>query len=288
MAFAPNSTVVAVPGAKLGHVQIIRLPPCPAEPLSITTSPTHKHSTLAPVPPKSRKQTASIIVAHTSALSTLTVSPSGAFLATTSSRGTLVRVWDTNSGKMVRELRRGSDQAEIYGVAYRPDEEELCVWSDKGTVHVFAIGYENTVANRTSALSPLSPYLKLPKYFASEWSYCHYRLPPPNIHILPSSNKPTLDPDAGEEEKCVVGWIEVPEEEASQERKKPVYHLLALTYSGGWYRLSVPSPVPQLSNDSPHHSRRQSTGSSDIPEKDSSRVCSLQEFRRFGRWDGWG
>jgi WD repeat-containing protein 45 len=50
-----------------------------------------------------------------------------------------VRVWDAHSGKLVREFRRGSDKAEIYGVAFRPDERELCVWSDKGTIHIFAI-----------------------------------------------------------------------------------------------------------------------------------------------------
>lgn len=39
----------------------------------------------------------------------------------------------------MRELRRGTDKAEIYGVAFRPDEREVCVWSDKGTVHVFSL-----------------------------------------------------------------------------------------------------------------------------------------------------
>ena len=81
----------------------------------------------------------SIIVAHNTALTTLTVPPSGRLLATTSLRGTLVRVWDTATGKQVRELRRGSDQAEIYGVAFRPDETEICAWSDKGTIHIFAL-----------------------------------------------------------------------------------------------------------------------------------------------------
>jgi hypothetical protein len=51
----------------------------------------------------------------------------------------LVRIWDSFTGKLVREFRRGSDKADIYGVAFRPDERELCVWSDKGTVHVFAL-----------------------------------------------------------------------------------------------------------------------------------------------------
>ena len=81
----------------------------------------------------------SVIVAHNTAITTLAVTPSGRLLATTSVRGTLIRVWDTATGKQIRELRRGSDQAEIYGVAFRPDEAEICVWSDKGTIHVFSL-----------------------------------------------------------------------------------------------------------------------------------------------------
>lgn len=48
-----------------------------------------------------------------------------------------MRTWDAVTGKLVREFRRGTDKADIFGVAFRPDECELCVWSDKGTVHVF-------------------------------------------------------------------------------------------------------------------------------------------------------
>lgn len=60
-----------------------------------------------------------------------------------------MRVWDSHTGKLVREFRRGTDKAEIYGVAFRPDERELCVWSDKGTVHVFAL-----VSSGASWVSP--------------------------------------------------------------------------------------------------------------------------------------
>lgn len=86
----------------------------------------------------------SVIIAHNTAITTLTALPSGRLLATTSERGTLVRVWDTHSGNLIRELRRGSDKAEIYGVAFRPDEQDVCVWSDKGTVHVFSLASGST------------------------------------------------------------------------------------------------------------------------------------------------
>lgn len=120
----------------MGHVQLVHLPPCPPPP------PLDPPASILPrkPPPAPAKHPISIIVAHTTALTTLSVPPSGRLLATTSARGTLVRVWDSHTGKLVREFRRGTDKAEIYGVAFRPDERELCVWSDKGTVHVFALG----------------------------------------------------------------------------------------------------------------------------------------------------
>lgn len=139
--------------------------------------------------------------------------------------------------------------------------------------------------NRQSTFQSLSPFLpiKLPKYFASEWSYASYRLPAPTAHIALQSalrgggvrgdggklqhkdSEGIVIPDDGEEigareqqEKCVVGWIEVPvriplpggakKEKVGGKGTKEVdyieemqYQLVALTYSGCWYRLSVPS-----------------------------------------------
>lgn len=58
-----------------------------------------------------------------------------------------MRVWDAVTGNPIDSFRRGSDQAEIYCVAFRPDEKELCVCSDKGTVHVFVL--PDATANNT-------------------------------------------------------------------------------------------------------------------------------------------
>ena len=134
MAAGPYATLLVIAGRQLGHVQLVHLPPCPPAPKSPgSVSPAQKP------PPMPVKSPISIIIAHESALTTLALPPSGRLLATTSTRGTLVRLWDSSTGKLLRELRRGSDKAEIYGVAFRPDERELCVWSDKGTVHVFTL-----------------------------------------------------------------------------------------------------------------------------------------------------
>ncbi|KAI0774384.1 WD40-repeat-containing domain protein [Fomes fomentarius] len=319
LATAAYSTLLAIPGRQMGHIQLVHLPPCPPPQSIGPPSPTPRPRP----PPAPTKHPVSIIAAHTTALNTLSVPASGRLLATTSSRGTLIRIWDTSTGKHVKEFRRGSDKAEIYGVAFRPDEREVCVWSDKGTVHVFALAAGSGASNRQSTFSPLTQLLPLPKYFDSEWSYAQYRIPSQSSHISISA-QPAKSPtaDVVDEEKCVVGWIRVtPEDEHG--RTLPVeYQLVALTYSGGWYRLALPtssasvslSPSPYsptstssqnpLSTSPPSvksismarprsssgssFSSRPDKGKEREKEEKPGRECILREFRRFGRWDGWG
>ncbi|TCD67671.1 hypothetical protein EIP91_012037 [Steccherinum ochraceum] len=316
LATAAHSTLLVIPGRQMGHVQLIHLSPCePPQPLGPPPP------TLPKPPPPVSQHHVSIIAAHTTALTTLSVPPSGRLLATTSSRGTLVRIWDTSTGKLVRELRRGTDKAEIYGVAFRPDEREVCVWSDKGTVHVFALDGGSGLSNRHSTLSPLTSYLPLPKYFESEWSYAQYRIPAQSSHIslsAPASKPPTAD--VVDEEKCIVGWIRGPvsDDEDHDTLSATEHQLVALTYTGGWYRLSLPTsgtssnvintPTPvapsPLSGSPPSVTAlsmrrpRSSSGSSFTgrpgkgkereKEGKESRECILKEYRRYGRWDGWG
>ncbi|KAJ3736493.1 SVP1-like protein 2 [Lentinula guzmanii] len=299
LASGTHATLLAIPGRQMGHVQLIHLPPCSPPPL---TGPPPLTPPRKPPPPP-EKYPVSIIAAHTTALSTLSVPPSGRLLATTSSRGTLVRIWDSLTGKLVRELRRGTDKAEIFGVAFRPDEQELCVWSDKGTVHLFTL--LSAVSNRQSTFSPLVPYIPLPKYFESEWSYAQYRIPTQSSHISLSATTSSRSSteDIPDEERCVVGWIKVPGEASMPSE----YQLIALTYAGGWYRLSVPkanstasaSITPSLTPRSHGRStsisstRSERSYSNKGKEKEKSKDpnasrCKLQEFRRYGRWDGWG
>jgi WD40 repeat protein len=40
----------------------------------------------------------------------------------------------------LKEFRRGADKAEIYSLTFSPNSQWLSASSDKGTVHVYAIG----------------------------------------------------------------------------------------------------------------------------------------------------
>ncbi|KAJ1377636.1 WD40/YVTN repeat-like-containing domain superfamily [Sesbania bispinosa] len=114
----------------------------------------------------------------------------GRLLATASSKGTLVRVYNTLDGSLLQEVRRGADRAEIYSLAFSPTAQWLAVSSDKGTVHVFNLKVDSGLlghdrSHSTSESSPASPtaasslsFIKgvLPKYFSSEWSVAQFRL----------------------------------------------------------------------------------------------------------------
>ncbi|GER24747.1 WD-repeat protein [Striga asiatica] len=137
------------------------------------------------------------IMAHDSRIACFTLSQDGNFLATASSKGTLVRIYNTHDGSLLQEVRRGADRAEIYSLAFSPTAQWLAVSSDKGTVHVFGLkvntgnpGSERSnspepnpsVGTSSSSLSFIKGVL--PKYFSSEWSVAQFRLPEGSQYIV--------------------------------------------------------------------------------------------------------
>ncbi|KAF2307260.1 hypothetical protein GH714_025860 [Hevea brasiliensis] len=129
------------------------------------------------------------VMAHDSRIACMTMTQDGRLLATASSKGTLIRVFNAMDGSLLQEVRRGADRAEIYSLAFSSSAQWLAVSSEKGTVHVFSLKVDSglvTLANDRShaaaeanlGISSLS-ILKgvLPKYFRSEWSVAQFRLP---------------------------------------------------------------------------------------------------------------
>jgi WD40 repeat protein len=150
------------------------------------------------------------VQAHESTLACMALTSNGSLLATASMRGTIVNIFSTADGTKVQELRRGTDRADIYCMAFSANARWLVLSSDKGTVHVFSIKASEDMhsdmpssGNRSKALvssgsgsslfmtgsallsfaaanagSSLS-FMKgvLPKYFSSEWSLAQFRLP---------------------------------------------------------------------------------------------------------------
>ncbi|KAK8643204.1 hypothetical protein V6N13_012510 [Hibiscus sabdariffa] len=151
-----------------------------------------------------------LINAHDSHIACLTLTFDGLLLATASTKGTLIRIFNTMDGTRLQEVRRGVHRADIYSLAFSPSAQWLAVSSDKGTVHIFHLRVrvfgEDSSSPQSSVQSPalfhqnstsldalISPSTGvnflcctqfvnkllgiLPKYFSSEWSFAQFHLP---------------------------------------------------------------------------------------------------------------
>ncbi|ORX37625.1 hypothetical protein BD324DRAFT_622668 [Kockovaella imperatae] len=209
-----GSSLLVLPGRQSGHVQLIHLSHASSSRTAPFRSP--------------------IILAHTHPLSTLACSRDGTEIITTSERGTLIRVWDITRGSLSKELRRGVDRAEMWGVGFEPRPAEglgrVVGWSDKGTVHVWATA-PSEIKSNPSLAHILSRNLPLPKYFSSSASIAQFHLPRKNPHAFSSVMGAAADaagvPSAklsstmtGEDEELserfMVGWIRTPLDMAEQ------------------------------------------------------------------------
>ncbi|AEE80390.1 Transducin/WD40 repeat-like superfamily protein [Arabidopsis thaliana] len=128
------------------------------------------------------------VMAHDSRIACFALTQDGHLLATASSKGTLVRIFNTVDGTLRQEVRRGADRAEIYSLAFSSNAQWLAVSSDKGTVHVFGLKVNSGSQVKDSSriapdATPSSPSSSLslfkgvlPRYFSSEWSVAQFRL----------------------------------------------------------------------------------------------------------------
>jgi hypothetical protein len=270
MATESDSTLLCFPGRQAGQVALVKLPPLSGyargdPPLKFKDPPF---------------PATSILLAHTTSLSALCCTPDGRFIATASIKGTLIRVWDSKSGQLIRELRRGSDSADIFSLAIHPLGLAMAAASDKGTVHIWDLSREGTSrsSSRTSSSSEgmtlLKPYL--PKYFSSSWSDAQFRLPPPE----PSTprNLPFLDILAEEkrekaltteDDPVLVCWTREPSSDK--------YHLVAITHSGGWFKLGLLK----------EEEKRTGSTASKGEEWGAEGRCELVDFKNFASRDGW-
>ncbi|KAL3565378.1 hypothetical protein D5086_033424 [Populus alba] len=164
-----------------------------------------------------------LINAHDSHIACLTLTMDGLLLATASTRGTLIRIFNTMDGTRLQEVRRGVDRAEIYGIALSRNVQWLAVSSDKGTVHIFSLrvrvagedssshpspaqGLALLEQNSSSSLDGLiSPSTSanpgsslsfmrgvLPKYFSSEWSFAQFHLSEDTQYIAAFASQNTV------------------------------------------------------------------------------------------------
>ncbi|KAK2952208.1 putative WD repeat domain phosphoinositide-interacting protein 2 [Blattamonas nauphoetae] len=140
-----------------------------------------------------------VIEAHDHPVTALAFNRDGDKLATASAHGTIVRIWDTNTRKMITEVKRSKvgKTATIHSLCFSDDGQLLVVSSSSKTVHIFCIEGERksetsvaciylekeniTERMNIASFSSESNYIQLA---CADGNYYHFKMP-----ALGSSNK---------------------------------------------------------------------------------------------------
>jgi WD40 repeat protein len=149
-----------------------------------------------------KKNQSHMIAAHSGNISFIALNSDGTIVASSSEKGTTIKLFDTQTGNALREFKRGSSEARIQCLAFSPQSDFLAVSSSKGTIHIFQIKSLSESDGGSSVhedelkSAPVSSVLsttknlvkKLPgsKYFASEasTSILKYRVADEVKHVV--------------------------------------------------------------------------------------------------------
>lgn len=71
----------------------------------------------------------------------MAINRDGTLLATASTRGTLIRIFDPKTSNKLGELRRGSKPTQICDLAFDLESNYLTCASDNGTIHLFKVAH---------------------------------------------------------------------------------------------------------------------------------------------------
>jgi WD40 repeat protein len=88
------------------------------------------------------------INAHTHPIAAISFNSAGSLMASASTRGTLIRLFDVQSRQLIREFRRGTSPARITCLCFSMDSHWLCVSSNRPTIHVFVVNSKGNKPKR--------------------------------------------------------------------------------------------------------------------------------------------
>ncbi|KAF5951147.1 hypothetical protein HYC85_009091 [Camellia sinensis] len=105
--------------------------------------------------------------ARDSQIACLNLTMDGLLLATASTKGTLIRIFNTMDGTKLQEVRRGVEKADIFSIALSPNVQWLAVSSDKGIVHLFSlrvrvVGEDSSTCSIAIQIQQCFPTIHLP------------------------------------------------------------------------------------------------------------------------------
>lgn len=88
-----------------------------------------------------------VIEAHQGDIAALQISSDGTLLATASEKGTIIRVFNVETGVKLYQFRRGTYPTTIYSMCFDENNDFLAVTCSSKTVHVFKLGAKNILTS---------------------------------------------------------------------------------------------------------------------------------------------
>jgi WD40 repeat protein len=77
------------------------------------------------------------IQAHDTEIGALAINPEGTIIASASMRGHIIKLFSSDNGEVVQELKRGNSKAEIQEIIFHPSLFLLACTSSKSSIHIF-------------------------------------------------------------------------------------------------------------------------------------------------------
>jgi WD40 repeat protein len=185
-----------------------------------------------------------IINAHSSHLRAIALSPDEELLATTSDRGTLVRIWSTSSQSRLAEFRRGLEESAIFHLAFSPGGDLLALTSGKGTIHIFELSppvvpdspKSSDYGRRPSDASKHPSHSRQSSTSKPQGVHRANRLSFPPAQKDPMSHSTILtSSDPADQDPGMPNWTHISQKKAARFQDQPPASLLSADQQGYAY-----------------------------------------------------
>ena len=143
--------------------------------------------------------------AHEKTIGIIVLTVNGDLMASATEMGTIIRIFNTDNGNMVQEVRRGKEKAQIKCICFEPNNKFIAATSNRGTVHIWSLStaFKNfkkevkdfetekgqndelraktenpekkSIENKRSIFNVLPNFLG-GEFFNSEWSFAQVRI----------------------------------------------------------------------------------------------------------------
>ena len=85
------------------------------------------------------KGLSSSIQAHDTEIGAISINPEGTLIASASQKGTVIKIFSSDGGELLQNLRRGSKGATITSIVFHPSLNIIACTSDRESIHLFEI-----------------------------------------------------------------------------------------------------------------------------------------------------